>query len=103
MKIVILGGGQVGGTLAESLANEQIDITIVDRDSARLRALQDRLDIATVSGHAAHPDVLLKAGIEDADMLVAVTGSDEINMIACQIAHSIYRTTPKISNNRDNR
>lgn len=102
MKIVILGGGQVGGTLAESLANEQIDITIVDRDSARLRALQDRLDIATVSGHAAHPDVLLSAGIEDADMLVAVTGSDEINMIACQIAHSIYRTPTKICRVRAN-
>tara|TARA_B100000767_G_scaffold204092_1_gene190944 strand:+ start:569 stop:1942 length:1374 start_codon:yes stop_codon:yes gene_type:complete len=102
MKIVILGGGQVGGTLAESLANEKIDITIVDRDGSRLRALQDRLDIATVSGHAAHPDVLLEAGIEDADMLVAVTGSDEINMIACQIAHSIYRTPTKICRIRAN-
>lgn len=96
MKIVILGAGQVGGTLAESLANEKMDITVVDSQGPRLRELQDKLDIGTVNGHAAHPDVLLSAGIEDADMLVAVTGSDEINMIACQIAHSIYRTPTKI-------
>ena len=96
MKIVILGAGQVGGTLAESLASEQIDITLVDRSGPRLRELQDRLDIATVAGHAAHPDVLQRAGIEDADMLVAVTGSDELNMVACQIAHSLFRTPTKI-------
>ena len=92
MKIVILGAGQVGGTLAASLASEKMDITVVDSDGARLRELQDKLDIGTVSGHAAHPDVLRRAGLEDADMLVAVTGSDEINMIACQIAYSLYRT-----------
>lgn len=102
MKIVILGAGQVGGTLAESLANEKIDITVVDSNGPRLRELQDKLDIGTVFGHAAHPDVLQSAGIEDADMLVAVTGSDEINMIACQIAHSIYRTPTKICRIRSN-
>ncbi len=102
MKIVILGAGQVGGTLAESLANEKIDITVVDSNGPRLRELQDKLDIGTVNGHAAHPDVLKSAGIEDADMLVAVTGSDEINMIACQIAHSIYRTPTKICRIRAN-
>ena len=102
MKIVILGAGQVGGTLAESLANERMDITVVDSDSSRLRELQDKLDIGVINGHAAHPDVLLSAGIEDADMLVAVTGSDEINMLACQIAHSIYRTPTKICRIRSN-
>ena len=101
MKIVILGAGQVGGTLAESLANEKMDITVVDSQGPRLRELQDKLDIGTVNGHAAHPDVLLSAGIEDADMLVAVTGSDEINMIACQIAHAIYRTPTKICRIRE--
>ncbi len=96
MKIVILGAGQVGATLASSLASEKIDITVVDSDGPRLRSLQDKLDIRTVHGHAAHPDVLRNAGIEDSDMLVAVTGSDEINMVACQIAHTLYHTPTKI-------
>lgn len=102
MKIVILGAGQVGGTLAASLASEKIDITVVDSDSSRLRELQDKLDIGTVAGHAAHPDVLHRAGLEDADMLVAVTGSDEINMVACQIAYSLYNTPTKICRIRSN-
>lgn len=101
MKIIILGAGQVGGTLAENLANEKIDITVIDNDLSRLRELQDRLDIATTPGHGSHPAVLRKAGIEDADMLVAVTGIDEINMIACQIAHSLFRTPSKICRIRD--
>jgi trk system potassium uptake protein TrkA len=97
MKIIILGAGQVGGTLAEHLANEQNDITVVDTDADRLRELQDRLDIGTVTGGASHPDVLYQAGAEDADMLIAVTNSDEINMMACQIAHSLFNTPTKIS------
>jgi trk/ktr system potassium uptake protein len=97
MKIIILGAGQVGGTLAEHLANEQNDITVVDTDSGKLRALQDRLDIGTVSGGASHPNTLYKAGAEDADMLIAVTNSDEINMMACQVAHTLFNTPSKIS------
>ena len=97
MKIIILGAGQVGGTLAEHLANEQNDITVVDTDSDKLRVLQDRLDIGTVTGEASHPNTLLKAGAEDADMLVAVTNSDEINMMACQVAHTLFHTPTKIS------
>ena len=97
MKIIILGAGQVGGTLAEHLANEQNDITVVDTDSEKLRLLQDRLDIGTVTGEASHPSTLLKAGGEDADMLVAVTNSDEINMMACQVAHTLFNTPTKIS------
>ncbi len=97
MKIIILGAGQVGGTLAENLASEQNDITVVDTDAERLRALQDRLDIGTVNGHASHPDVLRRAGADDADMLIAVTSSDEINMIACEVAHRLFRTPTKIS------
>ena len=97
MKIIILGAGQVGGTLAEHLANEQNDITVVDTDGEKLRVLQDRLDIGTVTGGASHPNVLYKAGAEDADMLIAVTNSDEINMMACQVAHSLFNTTTKIS------
>ena len=97
MKIIILGAGQVGGTLAEHLANEQNDITVVDTDGDKLRALQDRLDIGTVTGGASHPNVLFKAGAEDADMLIAVTNSDEINMMACQVAHTLFKTPTKIS------
>ncbi len=97
MKIIILGAGQVGGTLAEHLANERNDITLVDRNSERLRELQDRLDINTVSGHAAHPRVIRDAGGEDADMLVAVTASDETNIVACQVADMLFHTPTKIS------
>ena len=97
MKIIILGAGQVGGTLAEHLANEQNDITVVDTDGDKLRALQDRLDIGTVTGGASHPNILYRAGAEDADMLIAVTDSDEINMMACQVAHTLFHTPKKIS------
>ncbi len=97
MKIVIVGAGQVGGTLAENLASEANDISLIDTDEHRLRELQDRLDIRTVPGRGSHPDVLESAGIEDADMIVAVTSSDEVNMLACQIAFSLYRTPQKIA------
>lgn len=97
MKIIILGAGQVGGTLAEHLANEQNDITVVDTDADKLRSLQDNLDIGTVAGEASHPNVLYRAGAEDADMLIAVTSSDEINMMACQVAHTLFNTPTKIS------
>jgi trk system potassium uptake protein TrkA len=97
MKIIILGAGQVGGTLAEHLANEQNDITVVDIDGDKLRALQDKLDIGTIVGEAAHPATLKKAGAEDAEMIVAVTSSDEINMMACQVAHTLFNTPTKIS------
>ncbi|MBB3061510.1 Trk system potassium transporter TrkA [Microbulbifer rhizosphaerae] len=97
MKIVILGAGQVGGSLAESLASERNDIVLVDTGEKALRELRDRLDIAVVQGHAAHPDILLNAGIEDADILVAVTNNDETNMAACQVAHSLFRVPTKIA------
>ncbi len=83
MKIVILGAGQVGSSVAENLVSEANDITVVDTDHARLRKLQDRLDLRTVTGNAAHPAVLESAGARDADMLLAVTQSDETNMVAC--------------------
>ena len=97
MKIVILGAGQVGVSVAEALAGEANDITLVDSDAARLRTLQDRLDIRTLHGHASYPGLLADAGIEDADLLLAVTNSDETNMMACQVAHSLYRTPTKIA------
>ena len=97
MKIIILGAGQVGSTVAETLANEENDITVVDLDEARLRSLQDHIDIRTVCGHASHPDVLARAGAEDADLVLAVTSSDETNMVACQIAYTVFRTPTKIA------
>ena len=97
MKILILGAGQVGGTLAESLAQEAFDITLVDIDPERLHELGMRLDIQTIEGSASHPDVLRRAGADDAEMLIAVTSSDEINMVACQVCYSLFRTPMKIA------
>ena len=96
MKILILGAGQVGGTLAENLANEANDITVVDNDSVRLRELQDRLDIRTMHGRASYPTILKDAGAEDADMVIAVTNSDETNMVACQVTKLLYKTPTTI-------
>ncbi|WBH61801.1 Trk system potassium uptake protein TrkA [Pseudomonas aeruginosa] len=101
MKIIILGAGQVGGTLAEHLASEANDITVVDTDGDRLRDLGDRLDIRTVQGKASFPTVLRQAGADDADMLVAVTNSDETNMVACQVAYTLFNTPTKIARVRE--
>ena len=97
MKIVILGAGQVGASVAESLVSEDNDITIVDRDSVRLAYLQDRLDLRTVTGNAAYPSILRDAGAEDADLLIAVTESDQTNLVACKIAHSIFNVPKRIA------
>jgi len=97
MKIIILGAGRVGGALASHLSGEANDITVVDSDEAQLAHLRSRLDIGAVTGHASSPEILTRAGIEDADMLIAVTGVDEINMLACQIAHCLFRTPTKIA------
>ncbi|GJL80740.1 MAG: Trk system potassium transport protein TrkA [marine bacterium B5-7] len=97
MKIVILGAGQVGVSMAEILSRENNDITLVDIDDAVLTGLQDRLDINTVHGSAAYPDVMEQAGVGDADLLLAVTDKDEVNMVACQIAWSLFKTPKKIA------
>ena len=97
MKIIILGAGQVGSTLAENLASEQNDVTVVDVDSVALEELQERLDIRTVQGHASYPNVLRQAGADDADMIIAVTDSDETNMLACKIADTLFNTPTKIA------
>ncbi|MEX1221242.1 MAG: Trk system potassium transporter TrkA [Idiomarina sp.] len=97
MKIIILGGGQVGGTLAENLVGEKNDITIVDTDKRLLQELADKYDLRVVEGHGSHPAVLERAGAEDADLLIAVTPSDETNMLACQIAYTMFNTPTKIA------
>ncbi|KXX65073.1 Trk system potassium transporter TrkA [Marichromatium gracile] len=97
MKIIILGAGQVGTSVAANLVSEANDITVVDHNPALLRELQDRFDLRTVYGHGAHPDVLARAGAEDADMIIAVTNSDETNMVACQVAYTLFHTPTKIA------
>ena len=97
MKIIILGAGQVGGTLAENLSHEDNDITVVDTNAVRLRELQDKIDIRTIQGMASFPSVLKQAGADEADMLVAVTNSDEVNMVACQVAYTMFHTPSKIA------
>ncbi|MBI3376092.1 MAG: Trk system potassium transporter TrkA [Betaproteobacteria bacterium] len=97
MKIVILGAGQVGASVAENLVSEQNDITVVDVDLQRLRLMQDRLDLRTVTGSAAHPSVLAEAGAADADLLIAVTQSDETNLVACKLAAQIFNVPRRIA------
>lgn len=98
MQILILGAGQVGTSVARNLAAEsKNDITIVDNNLEVLQDLQDRLDIRTVHGHASHPEIMKEAGADDIDLLIALTNSDEVNMAACQIAHSVFRTPTKIA------
>ncbi len=97
MKILILGAGQVGSTVAESLVSEANDITVVDSDGAKLSLLQERLDLRTLVGNASNPSVLEQAGIADTDMLLAVTQSDEVNMVACKLASSLYNTPTRIA------
>lgn len=97
MKIIILGAGQVGGTLAENLSSEHNDITIIDTDEYKLRQLQEKYDLKTIQGHASHPTILKDAQAEDADVLIAATYSDEINILACQIAYILFKTPNRIA------
>jgi trk system potassium uptake protein len=98
VKIIILGAGQVGRTAAYHLSREEAnEVTVVDMNEEILRDLQDRLDIRTVNGNAASPRILEAAGIARTDILVALTNSDEVNMLACHIAWTLYRTPKKIA------
>lgn len=98
MKILILGAGQVGSSAAEQLSREESnDVTVVDTRTDILRELQDRLDIRTIAGHASHPDILKRAGAEDTDIVIALTDSDETNMLACQISSTIFNIETKVA------
>jgi trk system potassium uptake protein len=98
MKIVILGAGQVGRTAAYQLSREEAnEVTVVDINEDVLRDLQDRIDIRTVVGNGAYPTVLEAAGAAEADILVALTNSDEVNMMACEVAYTLFRTPTKIA------
>lgn len=97
MKIIILGAGRVGESVAESLVSEHNDITVVDTNASKLAQMQDRLDLRGVVGNATHPSVLRSAGAEDADMLIAVTALDESNLVACKLAARLFNIPTRIA------
>ena len=97
MKFIVLGSGQVGSSIAEILSKEENDITVVDRNRKILETMQDRMDIRTIHGDASSPEVLRQAGADDVDLVLAVTNSDEVNMVACQVAHTLFKTPTKIA------
>ena len=97
MNILILGAGRVGESVAESLASEQNDITVIDTDPARLAALQDRLDLKGVAGNGIQPSVLREAGIADADLFIACAPLDETNLVACKLAHQLFNVPTTIA------
>lgn len=101
MKIIVCGAGQVGSNIARHLAMENNDVTVVDQSPDLVRKISDTFDVQGVVGQASRPDVLEKAGVEDADLLIAVTYSDEVNMIACQVAHSLFDVPTKIARVRE--
>jgi len=97
MRVVICGAGQVGYGIAERLAAEQNDVSVIDTSPKLIHALRDTLDVRGFVGHGAYPDMLSQAGIEQAEMLIAVTLHDEVNMVACQVAHSLFNVPTKIA------
>jgi trk system potassium uptake protein TrkA len=97
MKVIVCGAGQVGFNIAHYLAGEHNDVTVIDQRPDLIRKVSDTLDVQVVQGFASHPAVLEQAGIGDADMLIAVTAADEVNMIACQVAHSLFNVPTKIA------
>lgn len=97
MKVVICGAGQVGFGIAERLAAEHNDVSVIDTSPQLIQSISDKLEVRGFVGNGAHPDVLARAGTEDADMLIAVTLHDEVNMVACQVAHSLFSVPTKIA------
>jgi trk system potassium uptake protein TrkA len=97
MKVIICGAGQVGWQIARHLANERNDVTVVDNNAELVRRATDALDVQGVAGFASYPDVLERAGARDADMIIAATHSDEVNMVTCQVAHSVFEIPRKIA------
>jgi trk system potassium uptake protein TrkA len=97
MRVIVCGAGQVGSTIARHLASEGNDVTVVDIAPEQARRIDENYDVRGMEGHAAHPEVLQRAGAEDADMLIAVTRSDEVNMVACQVAYSLFKVRRRIA------
>lgn len=99
--ILILGAGRVGSSVAEQLVRENYNVTIVDEQPSNLQPLADKLDLRTLCGHASNPVTLAQAGAADADLILAVTPSDELNMVACKIAHSLFNVPTRLGRIRD--
>jgi trk system potassium uptake protein TrkA len=97
MKIVICGAGLVGSAIASHLCEEQNDVTVIDASAENIQRITDQYDVHGVVGVASHPNRLAEAGVRDAELLIAVTESDEVNMVACQISHTIFNTPVKIA------
>ena len=97
MKVIVCGAGQVGFHIARYLASEGNDVTIIDVEPSLVEKISDTLDVQGMVGFASHPDVLDRAGARDADLVIAVTFSDEVNMVACQVAHSLFDVPTKIA------
>jgi len=97
MKVIICGAGQVGWQIARQLANEKNDVTVVDQNADLVRQATEALDVQGVAGFASYPDVLARAGADDADMVIAATYSDEVNMVTCQVAHSVFDIPRKVA------
>lgn len=97
MRILICGAGQVGYGIAERLSAEDNDVTVIDNSAELVQNIQDKLDVRGYVGHGSHPDVLARAGADTADMIIAVTLYDEVNMVACQVAHSLFNVPTKIA------
>ena len=97
MKVIICGAGQVGYGIAERLSQEGNDVSVIDTSASLVSHITETLDVSGYVGHGAHPDVLARAGADQAEMLIAVTLYDEINMTACQVAHSLFNVPTKIA------
>jgi len=101
VNVLILGAGEVGFHIAQRLATEGNDVAVIDNDAERLQRVADTMDVRTVLGHASHPNVLAQAGAENAELLIAATMSDETNMLACQVAHTLFKVTTKMARIRE--
>ncbi len=101
MRVIICGAGQVGYSIASYLAREENDVTVIDKNGRLISQINDELDVNGITGHASNPDVLSAAGANEADMIIAVTHSDEVNMVACQVAHSLFGVPKKIARIRE--
>jgi K+ transport systems, NAD-binding component len=97
MRIIVCGAGMVGFAIARQLASEENDVVVIDQTQQLVDRVMDSLDVQGVVGFASHPDVLVEAGASDADMVIAVTHSDEVNMVACQVCHSLFEVPLKIA------
>src|SRR3546814_9046778 len=97
MKVIVCGAGLVGTTIARQLATEGNEVTVIDLSAERTHKVAESYDLRGIVGHASHPDVLEQAGAADSDMLIAVTFADEVNMVACEVAHALFNVPTKRS------